>query len=353
MRLYTDNHKLYLINGNPLSALDLSVDKSGLISAYEQWPECFLEASNNSLKIDHMPEFYKSVVLCGMGGSATSCDIVNDIMLNYSSTRSMVLRGGRMPKFVDKYTLVLINSSSGNTEESITMMNDASQLGAEVLCFSSGGKLKEQASKLGQKHMNINNLGLPRASLPYLLMPNLNSVSPLINTHFDISSIYDVLSDVKRQIAWFAEDNIARQIASFSDATICCFSSPILRSASTRFKNSLNENAKVHCIEECVLEASHNEIVPFTFENNISLRTLLLSWENDDVMVKSRFNRIESLFEKIGTPVLRLNIENPNMLEAILSSTYILDFATLYLAMRRRLDPSPTPAIDILKDTRN
>jgi hypothetical protein len=36
-------------------------------------------------------------------------------------------------------------------------------------------------------------------------------------------------------------------------------------------------------------------------------------------------------------------------LEAIISLIYILDYSSIYLALSRRIDPSPTPAIDILK----
>ena len=38
-----------------------------------------------------------------------------------------------------------------------------------------------------------------------------------------------------------------------------------------------------------------------------------------------------------------------SMINAIISSIYILDYATIYMAVARNVDPSPTPAIDILK----
>ena len=41
--------------------------------------------------------------------------------------------------------------------------------------------------------------------------------------------------------------------------------------------------------------------------------------------------------------------EDTNLLVALIRSIYILDYATIYIAIDRGLDPSPTPAIDILK----
>ena len=100
-------------------------------------------------------------------------------------------------------------------------------------------------------------------------------------------------------------------MASFLDGRFAfCFASPYLLSAATRFKNSLNENAKVHCLRDSILEASHNEIVPFTFtnnNNNYPHKVLLLRWEHDRPLVIERFNKVEFLFKEIGQPVDQLD----------------------------------------------
>jgi len=99
-----------------------------------------------------------------------------------------------------------------------------------------------------------------------------------------------------------------------------------------------------------VLEASHNEIVPFTFSpENTDRRVLLLRWSNDASLVRERFARIKTFLEAIGEPVLEVQIEEQSLLTAIISAIYLLDYSTIYLAKSRNIDPSPTPAIDILK----
>ena len=63
-----------------LADSDISnIDQQRLYLVYEKWPEYFKHAANISCKLDHDGAFYKSVVLCGMGGSATSCDILHDV----------------------------------------------------------------------------------------------------------------------------------------------------------------------------------------------------------------------------------------------------------------------------------
>jgi hypothetical protein len=54
-------------------------------------------------------------------------------------------------------------------------------------------------------------------------------------------------------------------------------------------------------------------------------------------------------FNEIGQPVMELISTEKSLINAIMSSIFILDYATIYMAVTRNGDPSPTPAIDILK----
>jgi glucose/mannose-6-phosphate isomerase len=332
-----------------------NVDQHRLYLVYEKWPEYFKDAANISCKLDHEAAFYDSVVLCGMGGSATSCDILHDIIHLFSSIPSNVIRGQNIPNTVNKRSLVIVNSVSGNTTEVISNMEEATARNAEVICISSGGKLKDEAANKGHNHITIPNLALPRASLPYLVMPGLKLINPLLKDSLEeeILMIHSNLSKIFTNISVTVpyDRNIAKKIAGFLDDSIAfCFTSPSLVSVGTRFKNSLNENAKMHCIRDSILEASHNEIVPFTFnDSNSPHKVLLVRWENDYQLVNERFEKVKSFFKEIGQPVMEIAAAGKSMINAIISSIYILDYATIYMAVTRNVDPSPTPAIDILK----
>jgi hypothetical protein len=62
-------------------------------------------------KSEHGPDLYKSIILCGMGGFADACDIVNDIILANGKIPAIVVRGHDVPSYVDRHTLALINSA--------------------------------------------------------------------------------------------------------------------------------------------------------------------------------------------------------------------------------------------------
>jgi glucose/mannose-6-phosphate isomerase len=236
------------------------------------------------------------------------------------------------------------------------MTRDASDRNAEVITISSGGKLQEISENAGHKHVCIPNIGLPRASLPYLIMPTLKLINPLLEHTLDLASIPKSLLEIAKTISMNVpeESNISKRIASFVDGSfVFCFLSPSLVSVGRRFKNSLNENAKVHCISESILEASHNEIVPFTYINNnipFPPKVLLIKWKHDDDLVHERFDKVKNFFTQLGQPIMEVDAySEANLINTLICSIYILDYSTIYLAILRSVDPSPTPAIDILK----
>jgi glucose/mannose-6-phosphate isomerase len=236
------------------------------------------------------------------------------------------------------------------------MMRDALEHHAEVISISSGGKLKEESVNSKCQHIDIPNLSLPRASLPYLLVPALGIIEPFLTTSLADqvislpekidATLKDIQIDVPEKL------NIAKQIAGFfASGFPFCYSSPTLLSAATRFKNSLNENAKMHCIRESILEASHNEIVPFTFDQSFQMPKILhLRWNQDPLIISERFDKVHRLFEKVVQSVMEISISEKDLVTALVSAIYILDLSTIYIAIANNTDPSPTPAIQILKD---
>ena len=334
----------------------MKLDQKQLLSIYHNWPEHFKEAAKISCELDSPSNHYKSLIFCGVGGSATACDILDYLTCRMGSIPSLVVRGHHIPSYVDEHSLVLVNSVSGNTTESITMAKDAIKKNAEVICISSGGQLKEVCADYNCKHIEIPRLLMPRASLPYLLIPGLEIIGPFLK-----ESMEESLTSLPLRLARIGskifieeageENNVAKKIANFlMDSFAVCYTSPVLLSAGTRFKNSLNENAKVHCIKESIMEASHNEIVPFTFvENCVAPKVLHVRWKYDDTAVCERFNNVRSLLSKVVQPLMEITMVDRSLINAIVSAIFVLDYATIYMALLRNVDPSPTPAIDILK----
>ncbi|MRN62324.1 MAG: hypothetical protein FIO03_09845 [Nitrosopumilales archaeon] len=52
-------------------------------------------------------------------------------------------------------------------------------------------------------------------------------------------------------------------------------------------------------------------------------------------------------------PLFELIADGNSLINAIISSIYILDYATIYMAVSRYLDPSPILAVDIQENLFN
>ena len=331
-------------------------DQNRLYRIYEAWPKYFSDAARFACKPERDRDYYNSIVFCGMGGSATGGDILQELMSSFGTIPGFTLRGQRMPPHIDDKSLVVVSSVSGDTSETVLMMKEALHRNAEVICISAGGKLEKEAKEANLRYIKIPNMSLPRASLPYLLVPGLSIISPFLNISIEdeTKSIGENLANLFKIINMNVpeETNIAKKVVSFLLTGFpFCYASPCLLPAITRFKNSMNENAKLHCVRDSILEASHNDIVPFTFTDMMPVpKVLLVRWLYDDSTVSDRFNKVRSLFEQVVHSVMEIRISDKSLLNALVSATYLLDITTIYMAIAKNTDPSPTPAIQLLKD---
>lgn len=101
---------------------------------YDDWPKIAAKSYQSQKEnvnfdgIDH-------VVLLGMGGSGTISDILYSI-LSKSVIHACTVKGYHLPATVDKNTLVIATSVSGDTNETITVLGDASEKNCKKIAFS-------------------------------------------------------------------------------------------------------------------------------------------------------------------------------------------------------------------------
>ena len=120
-----------------------------------------------------------------------------------------------------------------------------------------------------------------------------------------------------------------------------------LRSAAIRFKNSLQENAKIHVISEDIIEACHNGIVAWEIPS--SVKPIIIQGEDDNVKTKERWNIIKQFFEINKIDYYQINSVKGSILSKIVSLIYMLDFSSIYYSVINKTDPSPVSSIDFIK----
>ena len=324
------------------------VDTQGMYKIYDQWPQISKDAYNSDLEpvdfknIDH-------IVFVGMGGSGAIGELFASI-LSKTKIHVSLVNGYLLPKTVDENTLVVTISVSGNTIETLTVLDSAHKLDCDIIAFSSGGKIEEYCIKNQINYKKIESIHSPRASFAkftFSILKILNSIIP-INKQ-EITESIESLEKLSQIISSdnLSETNTSFDLANFISGIPLIYYPYGLQSSATRFKSSIQENAKMHIIIEDIVEASHNGIV--AWEKPSIVQPILLRGYDDYVKTKDRFEIIKEFFDKNSMKYKEITSVPGNILTKIMTLIYLLDYASIYRAILSGVDPSPVLSIDFVK----
>ena len=324
------------------------IDTQKIYEIYDKWPEIARESFVKQIKkfdvqdIDH-------IVFAGMGGSGSIGDVIGAI-LSKEDVHVSNVKGYVLPKTVDSKTLIVTTSVSGNTRETMTVLEKAKNSSAKIAAFSSGGMIKEYCQRNNIFHQEISMIHSPRASFTnflYGIINTLEAILPIKRT--DVLESISILDITKKNISSenLTESNDSLKLAQFVKEIPCLYYPAGLQSAAIRFKNSLQENAKMHVIAEDVIESCHNGIM--AWKKNSDVYPILIKGQDDYIKTKERWSILEEFFDKKGIKYFSINSVNGNILSKIMNLVYIFDYATVYFSILNSIDPSPVDAIDYIK----
>ena len=316
---------------------------------YDLWPEIAAESyEKNYDTVDY--ENVNHIVFTGMGGSGAIGDIFSAI-LSKTKTHVCVVKGYLLPKTVDSNTLVVATSVSGNTAETLSVLDAAKKIGTKLVAFSSGGKMEKYCNQNNIKHQNIAQLHSPRASFPaflYSILKILESVIPVKKQ--DVSESINQLEALSKKISSsnLDESNPSLALAQWITAIPMIYYPWGLQAAAIRFKNSLQENAKIHAMAEDVIEACHNGIV--SWEKPSEVQPILLQGKDDYIKTKERWDILKEYFEQKNIKFREVGTVSGSILSKLINITYLLDYSSIYLAAKNGTDPTPLESMDYIKD---
>jgi glucose/mannose-6-phosphate isomerase len=323
-------------------------DTEKMYKIYDKWPEIARQSFESEQKtvdfknIDH-------IVFAGMGGSGGIGDLFSSI-LSKTNIHVTLVKGYLLPNTVDKNTLVVVTSVSGNTDETLTVLESTKKIDCNVIAFSSGGKIEQFCEENQIIFRKIPLLHSPRASLinfTYTILKILNSILPIEKK--DIMESLDELEIVKKKIDSnnVSDSNPAINLAQWISGIPTIYYPHGLQSAAIRFKSSLQENAKSHVIVEDIIETCHNGIV--SWERPSIVQPILLQGHDDYVKTKERFSIIKEFFIENNIDYKEINSISGNILTKTICLIYILDYVSIYRAVLLKIDPTPVRSIDYIK----
>lgn len=306
------------------------------IDMLEAFPDHF-----KGIKVDTLElRGYTGVIFSGMGGSG----IVGDFMRLFldGEVLSFSIKGYDLPPFVGKDWLLVCVSYSGNTEETLWVLESAIKRGLKPVCVSSGGKLKEIAQREKLLHIPIPEGYPPRYALGFML----SALLCLFGREETVHRIRENLRIYKEDIKEKARD-IAKGFYAYLPIV---YGTPLTEPVAFRWKTQINENSKTLCYNALLPEMHHNEVVGLDNPHIRDLCSFLMLYDPEDhERVIKRVEITKEIFKDLGILLRVLKGEGESMAERLIYLTYLGDWASLYLADLYHQDPLPVRVIDFIK----
>ncbi|HYE94697.1 MAG TPA: bifunctional phosphoglucose/phosphomannose isomerase, partial [Rubricoccaceae bacterium] len=269
-----------------------------------------------------------------------------------------VLRGYDLPAWVCARTLVVASSYSGDTEETLSALDQAERRGSAIVAVTSGGALLRRAEREGYRHVVIP-VGLqPRAALGYslgVLLRVARAPGFLHLTEIDFEDTLDELRARADRLAPAASSPALDLADRLVDRLPVVYTGTgLLEAVGLRWRTQLHENAKVFAVGNVLPELNHNEIMGFEAAPEAvreRLAVVVLRDREDHPQVLRRIEATRDLIAPRVADWIEVETEGESRLARQLSLVQLGDWVSFWLAMRLGVDPTPVGTIQQLKAT--
>lgn len=292
------------------------------------------------------------VIVCGMGGSA----MAGEIARRFARIPLFVNRSYSLPPFVDRHTLLVAISYSGNTAETLSALDQGIEKEVPTFCISSGGRMEEIAGDRGIPFLKIPSGYQPRAAMGHLALPLLVVLSR-IGALKEINPWEGLLQDLDRlRVRCTAtvpsEANPAKMLAATLNGKVPSIYGTVDNTdlVAMRWKTQINENAKQPAFWNVFPELNHNEILAMVRADLLPNHTFVFLRNDYDLPENiGRIRIMKELFRRNALQFTEAVAEGASEIAQIFSQIYLGDYVSFYLALLNEVDPTPVSLIEEFK----
>tara|TARA_Y100000766_G_C18794824_1_gene550058 strand:+ start:41 stop:1030 length:990 start_codon:yes stop_codon:yes gene_type:complete len=291
----------------------------------------------------------KNVLICGLGGSGIGGTIVSDIISSDVKVPIVSTKDYSVPGFVNEHTLVIANSYSGNTEETLYALKKCQSKGAEISIITSGGSLKKIAEEKDYNKIIIPGNRPPRAMFGY----GFTEIFFLLNHYNIIDNSFK--SDFEKAINLLNVEKNHIQKEAMELAKKLYKKTPVIYVANgfegvaIRFRQQINENSKMLCWHHVVPEMNHNELLGW--RTNIDDLAVVFFRNNSDYdRNQIRMNINKKVIEKYTDNITEIWSKGNSIIENSLYHINLGDWVSWYLSEMNNVDAIEIDVINFLKE---
>ena len=289
------------------------------------------------------------VYVAGMGGSGIGADFVSAFIKEECKVPYLVGKGYQIPGYIGKNTLSIVSSYSGNTEETLSAFDEMLKRGGKVVVLASGGKLIDRAKELGLDYIQLpGGWPSPRACLGFsmtqqlFVLRKLNLISDTLIQQLEAS--VELLNKEKEDI----QEKARALAASLNKKLPIIYTTDRMTPVAIRFRQQVNENAKMLCWHHVVPEMNHNELVGWRRENN-ELAVVYFRNEDDYQRNSIRIDINKEIISSYTSSIIELYSKGNTLVERSIYFVHLGDWASVYLAELQGVDAVEIKVIDHLK----
>lgn len=289
---------------------------------------------------------FNNVFIGGLGGSGIGATIAKSYFIHQFPVPVEVVNDYFLPAYVNEKSLVILGSYSGNTEETLSMFDNAVERKATILIVCAGGKLMEKAKEHGLTYYTIEGGFQPRMALGYSLgfllriFAELNGEDISEDMESSIVNLQDSgrLKHAAKSLEKKFHSTLNRRYTILCDATFY--------GVAMRFSQQINENAKMEAFVNVLPEANHNVIE--SYYGQLPSNFIVLN-SNSNERVSARFDFVIALLERENNKVAVFETDRLDI-ATLFEMIYVLDWFTIYITEPLKVDPMEIANIMSLKE---
>lgn len=305
---------------------------------------------------EHDDREITGVVVTGMGGSALAALVVKVWLQDALSIPFEVIRGYDLPNWVNRNTLVIASSYSGNTEETVSALEQAEGKGSQLGIVASGGKLIDIANEYSIAHV-----ALPTGFQPRMAV--LDDLRGLVAILENFGVVRGKSEEIAQLMGWLGREsanwtsdvptseNLAKQLAEEAvGKTPVFYGGALTAPVAYKWKISWNENAKNVAFWNEYPEFNHNEFLGWTshpVEKPFAVFDLVSQFEHPQIL--KRFEVSDRLLSGKRPKATTIHLQGDSLIAQMLWGSILADFASIYVAFLNNVDPTPVDLIEKFK----
>jgi glucose/mannose-6-phosphate isomerase len=340
-----------------------------MIKTLYDFPRQFKEAENiiQKQKLSFNKKF-KNAIILGVGISSNVVyKLINSIEIDRVNIPVFLCSRSTMPSWVNKDTLVVAVTHSGDSIEVLEAVDKSLKLGTDVVAITTGGKLKEMASDnkdirlIEYKSDTISRMEVGYIYIFVLSILNKAGAVDICSDRkecllgVDWNEVENALSELSKELSpdVRTNKNIAKRNAVnlFGNIPIIYGSSMLTGAIGYRLKSQICLNSNNFAHLNTIPELDHDEIGAWEMKHELRNKYFVLFITDKDSKEET-LRRVEILkgilFEK------RINfeeiiLEGSNDVIKGFSGILLADWISVYLAVLNNVDPTSSTLLDLMK----